>query len=319
MIARSALAIAALLGLLAVAPTSEAHANGVVADGEHRIDAGGAVELDASVHFHRLVGEVRIADARPGDALVVRVRTPDGTFVAAEGASPLRVNALVACCHDATWTPIVVRIENAGPRPILAEASLVLLHDGFAVADRRAETGADVSLIVLLGAPALVALWPRRTARPAPRALRHAAYALAGAWLLAGAIAIPTMLVYGGGPIQALVAAAARLPWIPGPILTTQDVLTLALVALWAAALVRWGAACRAAPAARGPVLFAFALALTAIAGGLAWALSTPARVVPLLGMAAALAGPLAWMLPPVRRALATVPVGVDEARAKED
>lgn len=293
-----------LAALLAGAPIASAHENQLVVDETRRVPAAGAVELAGRVHHHRLVGVVTLVDARAGEAILLRVEGPDGSRIVAGPAQALRVNALLGCCDDASWTSYEVRIETRTSRETDVRARLALLHDGFSVAAERAEPGAASSMVLFVGVPFLFALWPRRAAPRSPRPLRSAALAIGAAGILALALCVPAILAFGGGPVAALVAAAISLPWLPGPFVTTQDVTTLALLALWAVAVVRWGQAARTG-VSRATIAMAVALATIAIAGGLAWALEYGTLLVPIAVAIAGAAAPLAWTLPPVRRALA--------------
>ncbi|HVM44813.1 MAG TPA: hypothetical protein VM582_02665, partial [Candidatus Thermoplasmatota archaeon] len=144
----------ALLALMMLSATAAAHDNQPVAEGRYTIPARGAVELPAEIHWHRLVGEARVADGE--GPLSVVVRGPGGRALVAGPANELRVNALVACCDDVGWAPHVVRLENGGARPLVVEAHLVFLHDGLGVAADDAETGAALSMLLFAGLPALL-------------------------------------------------------------------------------------------------------------------------------------------------------------------
>ena len=311
-------ALALLLALLALSGAASAHRNAQVAEGTLRIPAGGAVELPAELHHHRLVGTVAAGDARA--LLAVRVLGPGGDATLAGPGASLRVNALVACCDDAPWSPHVVRIENRGARAVEAHASLALLHDGLSVAARDAETGAAASLLVIVAIPAALALAAMRRAtpaRPPAPALRLAAAALAGLALLAAALALPTMRDLGGGPASATIAVAARLPWLANPILTTQDLLMLLLLALWAAALLAWASALRRGGSRQALAALAAPLALLPALSASAWALEYGVLLVPLLAGAFAAAAPLAWALREARRALGAPAPDADDADAR--
>lgn len=290
-----ACALVAALVLLGALPFAAAHENQKVADGRSRILPGDAVEFTAPIHYHRLVGHVLSDGVAP---LLIEVVGPRGTTaIVGPGTAPMRVNTLVACCDDATWTPHVVRVRNAGERAVDATIALSFLHDGFAVAAVDAETGAALSMLLFAGLPAA---WGYRALRrhreiTTPNVVASVA-GLTALWALAGLIALPSMILYGGGPASGIVAAAAHLPWWGNAFVTTADLLTLLLLGLWITALVAWVGAARCAPRRRAVVVLAVVLAVGALASSAVWALEYRRWVVPLGAGALAASLPIVWL-----------------------
>lgn len=282
-----------LVALPLLAATASAHENKLVADELVSIAPGASVEYPVTLHYHRLVGAV----AAEGSSLVVGVSGPGGTTRVAGPGSDLRVDALVRCCKGTTWAEHVVTIENVGAAAASPQVRLVLLHDGLSVTADDAGAGAAVSLLVLVAVPSALALRRlRRRQAPAEtrRPLAVAWGALAALCLLAAALALPSMLLYGGGPAAGAMASAAHLPWVGNAFVTTSDLLLLALLALWILALLAWASAARRERTATTRLLGGV-LAAGALAASIAWAIEGPSWPVPLLAGVAASAVPLAW------------------------
>lgn len=287
-------------------PSAQAHENQAVTDGMHVLPPRGTVEFTERIHYHRLVGVVDAEGPASGtEVLRVDVVGPAATTTLAHGALPLRVNGLVPCCDDATWSPHTVRLVNEGDQELTVDARLSFLHDGLVLAAMDAEPGAAVSMLLFAAVPTGIALARLRRGSPGTpaAALRAGGAAVAGLWLLAAALALPSMIAYRGGPAAGVVAASAHLPWVGNAFLMTGDLLILALLGLWILALASWSAAARRASADRRVLGLGLLLALGALASSIAWAIDYDSWPVPLAAGALAAGAPLAWLAGPRRRA----------------
>lgn len=290
------LPLAVLAVLVAPATMAAAHENKAVATGPVVVPAGGSLRFPVDVHYHRIVGTVHAPDEAA--RLALRAEGPEGRTPLAEPGASLRVNALLPCCDGVGWAAHEIVLENAGARPVPASVRLVALHDGFAVSALDAETGAALSMLVFAAAPPLLALRAFRKGKlhePArPWALRSGA-AVAVLWGLAAAITVPPLLRYGGGLAGAVTASAADLPWTTNPIVTTADLLVLALVATWMTALAFWAKAARRSGSQTAVRALGLVLGAGALVAGVAWSMDSPALAVPLAAAVLAAALPLGW------------------------
>ena len=309
--------IVLLAALVAPATMAAAHENKVVGAGPVVVPAGGALRFPVEVHYHRIVGTVEAAD---GNArLALRADGPGGRTLLAEPAATLRVNALVACCEGVGWAEHTIVLDNPGTRPVPASVRLVALHDGLVVSALDVESGAALSILIFAGAPPLLALRTLRKGRldePARPWVLRSGFLLVSLWGLAAAITVPPLVRYGGGLASAVTASAADLPWTTNPIVTTADLLVLALVATWITTLVLWAKAARRNGSRSAVRALGLALGAGAILAGVSWAIDSPSAVVPLASGALAAALPLGWTAWTFRAASAREVVDATEPAA---
>jgi hypothetical protein len=306
--APATLAVVLTLGLLLVPSSVAAHENRPVYRGTLELGPGEGVSLGADLHYHRFVGRVRVVgdgigevrlDLIGGDGRTIeRLGGPGAEFV---------LNRLVRCCKGAAWSPFAVRLENPGASPIRVEVDLVLLHDGVAVLTDDAEPGAAATALfwfVLFSGVFGYRLW-RRTPGEGRSTIwaRRAAFGHLAMWAGAGALGVVGMLRYGGGPVAGNIAVAADLPWIPGPILTTQDLFLGACIGLWAFSVGAWSRAARIAPEDRSVARLGILLGGGAILAAGIWAVEYGSWVVPALVAVGSSALPLLGGILILRRA----------------
>ena len=306
--APATLAVALTLGLFLVPSSVAAHENRPVYRGTLEMGPGEGVSLGAELHYHRLVGRVRVVGEGGGEVRLDLIGEDGRTIerLAGPGAE-LVLNRLVRCCKGAAWSLFTVRIENPGPAPIRVEVDLVLLHDGVAVLTDDAEPGAAATALFwffLFSGVFGLFLW-RRT----PGGVRSTSWARRAAlghlamWAGAGTVGVAGMLRYGGGPVAGNIALAADLPWIPGPILTTQDLLLGAYMGLWAFSVGAWSRAARSAPEDRSVARLGILLGGGSILAAGIWAVEYGSWVVPALVAVGSSALPLLCGILILRRA----------------
>jgi hypothetical protein len=102
-------------------------------------------------------------------------------------------------------------------------------------------------------------------------------------WMAAGAMAGWGMIRYGGGPVSGAIAAAADVPWIDGPIVTSQDLVIGSWMILWIIALGSWTAASRRAPASPAIGALGLVLGASAFIVCLIWAVDYGTVIMPAL------------------------------------
>ncbi len=300
---------AAALFVLLVAPLpGDAHENRRVHEGRILLAAGERIAFPADLHYHRLVGTVRVVpgSGAAGDTgvllRVVRAGSAD-TLTLAGPAHDLRVSRLVPCCLGVDWSPHLVIVENPGGGAVEVRLRLVLLHDGFAVIGANSEPGAAISALGWFGG--FAALFGFLLLRgPVASGSRGGALAWylrsqGALWLAASALAGWGMLRYGGGPAGGIIAVGADLPWIPNAILTTQDLIFLLLMLLWLLSVALWTGAARRGRSREAPERLRVGLAGVVLGAGsflaaTVWAAEYGLILVPALVGAAAAAVPLA-------------------------
>jgi hypothetical protein len=281
----------AVVGLIAGtgAPGSAwAHENRGVHEGTVHIAAGERLIFPVELHYHRVVGHVRTVDANAGE-FALHILGPEGevwsTVRGRDGSLP--VNVLVPCCKGTTWASHDIVLENLGSVALEVDLRLVLLHDGIAVMGANAEEGAAATPLIWF----LVfgTLFGYRLLRGGPMsgsARRWAFWTIgshAVTWMSAGAMAAWGMIHYGGGPVSGTIAAAADLPWLNNPIVTSQDLVIGSWMILWIIALGSWTAASRRAPESPAIGALGLVLGVSALIVCLTWAIEYGTVMMPML------------------------------------
>lgn len=264
--------LAVLVALSFIAAPTAAHGDGPGHDDASLTLAAGDHEAyPVEVHWHRVVGTLRAVDPPDGQAEVLvldepayaafRAGDPFETTIQAGPASALRLNALIRCCDDATWTPYRIVVRNADPDETATfDVQLQTVHDDAGVALTAAESGGvPIDTGLIFGGAALVLgrrVWPkiRSDGRdgsatgglgdPAVRAALVAGAVLAG---LVG-LSVAGMVAFGGSPIEGAVAALALFPFPESefvsrtvPLLGGALVGTLYVLHLWTRTIQRDG------------------------------------------------------------------------------
>jgi hypothetical protein len=293
------LAIVALIAWTAAPGSARAHENRVIHEGTVHIAAGERLTFPVELHYHRVVGRVRTLDADAGE-LALHILGADGVARATVRGRDrsFGVNVLVPCCRGTTWASHDIVLENLGPVALEVDLRLVLVHDGIAVMGANAEGGAAATPLIwflvfgiLFGHRMLRGGAIRGSARPWAFCTvgSHAAI-----WVSAGALAGWGMAHYGAGPVSGTIAAAADLPWLSNPIVTSQDLVIGSWMVLWIIALGSWTAASRRAPDSRAIGVLGVVLGAGAVIACLTWAIEYGTVVMPLLVAATTAALPAA-------------------------
>lgn len=288
--------IAAVAGalVLGVATAGLAHGDDRLATGPFTVGPGGTVSFEGEVHYHRLTARV---DA-DGPVIVRFVEAASGRLAAAAGpATSIRMNELIRCCDDTTWTSHRLEIANPAGTAVAGSVTATLVHDDLAVMVFTAESGTRESVVIL--GLALVALLWRSTRRRPDRALRPATV---GAGVLGGGVVVLAAVgtsAYGTGGPPALLAVLAHVPVVPfNTVVSRASLLLGATMFGWGWATVRWAAARPGAATrpwvATGAVLAAMPVATAALmiraygtwpmAVAMALAAAAPATMVLLRG-----------------------------------
>lgn len=231
------------LALLITTPFATAHGDVRGHDGIAEMAPGESMHFEATIHYHRLVGTVRAVEG--ASLFEVSVIGPGGEAQWIAGpAESLRVNYLVTCCKDATWTDHTFTVRNVGPSTVTAKVDLVLLHDDFAVIAENAEPGASWQTLLIAILLAAIPAWLAR--RPAAsdearaqRWLRIGWWSLAAAWVGIATLSFIGMVRYGGGPLVGSRVAMAPLPTY-GAFVNSYLLVALPMMALWVVALSGW-------------------------------------------------------------------------------
>jgi hypothetical protein len=293
-----ALAVAALIAGTGAPGSAWAHENRRIHEGTVHIAGGERLTFPVELHYHRVVGHVRTVDANAGE-LALHILGPAGearaTFSGPYGS--LVVNMLVPCCKGTTWASHDIVIENLGSVALEVDLRLVLLHDGIAVMGANAEGGAAATPLIWF----LVfgTLFGYRMVRGGPisGSARPWAFWTVGShavmWISAGAMAGWGMIHYGGGPVSGTVAAAADLPWLDNPIVTSQDLVIGSWMILWIIAMGSWAAASRRAPDSRVIGALGLVLGVSALIVCVTWAIEYGAVIMPIFVAATAAALPV--------------------------
>jgi hypothetical protein len=283
-----------LAGLVAPAPAAAHGDSGVDLDGV-TLAPGDSVSSGVRLHYHRLVALVQ-ADG----AVVLSLLDESGAAVLDRGPAPsIRLNELVSCCDDQTWTPYEVVVHNPGDSPVTLDATIMLVHDDLAVMAFAAESGVRES-VVALGALWTWVLWRAvRRSRRVP-SLRSAVAGLAAAAVLTVGMAAVGSWRYESGGAPGVLAALGDVPILPlNPAVSRASLLVLLALLLWAWSGARWAASRQAAGQAAwvvtgaallGAVLataaaVAQAYALTGVVVGAAVAAGVPVLLVLVHGM----------------------------------
>lgn len=322
--------LVALVALSFIAAPTAAHGDGPGhGDGSLTLAPGGHEAFPVEVHWHRVVGTLRAVDPPEARAEVLVLDEPAyaafqagdpfaPTFQAGP-ASAVRLNALIRCCDDATWTPYRIVVRNADPdEGVTFDVQLQTIHDDAGVSLTAAESGGvPVYVGLVFGGAALVLgrrVWPEigsaghvgaatgRLGDPAVRAALVAGAVLVG---LVG-LSVAGMAAFGGSPIEGAVAALALFPFPESQIISRTIPLfggalvgTLYVLHLWTRTIQRDG------QGTSPRVLLLGALAAGAMATVLVLGTATygPQALVGGLAMTGPLVGVVAFGIHAVRRA----------------
>lgn len=260
----------AVVALLLLPAPAAAHGDGPGhGDDALKLGPGGHQAYPVEVHWHRVVGTLRASDPPEGQAEVLvldepayaafQAGVPFEPTIRAGPASSLRLNALIRCCADATWTPYHVIVRNAGDQAATFEVQLQTVHDDAGVAFTATESGGvPVIELLIFGGAAVVlgrrvrspirARAPARTepsgaASPSDPAIRAG---LAGAVVLTLLVSLTVAgsWAFGGSPIEAAVAGLALVPFPDNGVVGRAGALlglgligTLATLHFWTRAL----------------------------------------------------------------------------------
>lgn len=238
----AAFVLAAAL-LVGAAPMAGAHGDAPGFQGSGTVAPGAFVAFEASVHWHRLVGTASSdSDEAP---LVVEVYGPDDAlyYVAGPGTQ-LRINALVECCRDATWSLHAFLVRNVGDVAATVDVELVLLHDDLAVVAHGAEGDGPWMTLTIVTLLAAVPAWrAHATTPPHPergrRWLRIGWWTLGASWAIVLGFTLYGWTRYGGTPLEALRAGFAPMP-MHGAFFNSFMLVMLALMAAWGVTLAAW-------------------------------------------------------------------------------
>jgi hypothetical protein len=283
-----ALAALALIAGTGAPGSAWAHENRGIHEGTVHIAAGERLTFPVALHYHRVVGHVRTVEANAGElALHILGREGEAWATVRGRYGNLVVNVLVPCCKGTTWASHDIVLENLGPVALEVDIRLVLLHDGIAVMGANAEEGAAATpLIWFLGFGTLFGYRMLRGG-PISGSARPWAFWTVGShavmWMSAGAMAGWGMIHYGGGPVSGTIAAAADLPWLNNPIVTSQDLVIGSWMILWIIAMGSWAAASRRAPESRAIGTLGIVLGLGACMVCLTWAIEYGTVIMPVL------------------------------------
>ena len=253
--------IGALLVLIITAAPVAAHGDVVIVERLLELAPRTAQDFSGELHYHRLVGVI----TSDTDVSVRFARSADDVAAIELGAArEIRLNTLIRCCDDRTWTPYLLTLRNDTDRPARVRADVRLVHDDLAVMAYQAEAGTRESVLII-GGIWLALLWtvrrrPRRPLRPA---------AIAFAVLATGVVALALYGAarYGGGGPAALVAVLFDVPVLPvNPIVSRAAVLLLVMGVAWSWILARWAASDRG----RAHALVGVALLASVVASAVA-------------------------------------------------
>jgi hypothetical protein len=229
------LGLAAVLLLSTAAAPAAAHGDVVVVDRLIHVPPRGVATFHGELHYHRLIGTIT-SDLPVG----VRFgRAGGGALAVDRPADPEhRLNSLIRCCDEGTWTPYTLTITNEGEAPATVRADVRLVHDDLAVMAYQAEEGTRES-VVIIGGIWLALLF---TARRSRRVLGRTPLALAALSAVVIAFAAYGAWRYGGGTGPgALVAALSDVPVLPtNPIVSRAALLLLLIGIAWSWVLARW-------------------------------------------------------------------------------
>lgn len=258
--------------LLGTATPALAHGDGPGhGDDSVRLAPGDHRAFPIEVHWHRVVGTVGAAD--PPEARAEVLVLDEAAFAAFQAGGPfeptihagpagaLRINELIRCCDDATWTSYHIVVRNAdAARTATFDVQLQTVHDDAGVGLTAAESGGvPIFTALIFGGAGLVLgrrVWPKirsaghvgaatgRLGDPAVRAALVAGAVVVG---LAG-LSVAGMVAFGGSPIEGAVAALALFPFPESefvsrtlPLLGGALVGTLYVLHLWTRTIQRDG------------------------------------------------------------------------------
>jgi hypothetical protein len=245
------------------ATPASAHGDVILVDRTVQIAPRSAATFEGELHYHRLIGVVS-SDVEVS-VRFARTRDEAAAFEAAAGRET-RVNTLVRCCDDGTWTRYALTLRNDTERPATVRADVRLIHDDLAVMAYQAEAGTRES-VVIIGGIWLALLWAAR--RRAARPVRPTAMVFGALSAIVIALALYGAARYGGAGPPALVAALGDVPVLPAnPIVSRAALLLFAVGVVWSWVLARWAAA----ETGRAHALTAAGLIASVIATALAMA-----------------------------------------------
>jgi hypothetical protein len=210
---RAGAVIVATIAALAALGAGPALAHGDLrlVDEVLHLDPGASARFDGEVHYHRLVGRV---DADGPVAVRLVDRTSSEIVLAPPASSSVALNALLRCCDEQAWAPHTLVVENPGPRPVVVDARVALVHDDLAVMVDGAEPGTR-SGVALFAIGWVLVLW--RLTRRAPLAAPPTRSLLLLAGLVGAglSLAVYGSVRYGGWGAPGLVAALFDVPVLP--------------------------------------------------------------------------------------------------------
>lgn len=214
---------------------ASAHGDVRLVDETLQLAAGGAVEFDGDLHYHRVVGHLD-ADQPITVELIDPARS--ATVMSFGPAHSISINRLVQCC-DVAWASHRLVIHNDGTETATVEARVTLIHDDLAVMVYRAESGTAESVVVMGG----IWWWAVRRVRRGQRSTSAARATATAAMIVAAVLAVAAWGAsrYGGGGAPALVAGLADVPVLPiNPLVGRASLLMGLMMIGWAIAGVSW-------------------------------------------------------------------------------
>jgi hypothetical protein len=214
---------------------ASAHGDVRLVDETFPLPAGGTVEFDGGLHYHRVVGRLD-ADQPITVELIDTARIV--TVMSFGPAHSISINRLVQCCEVA-WASHRLVIRNHGTESATVDARVTFVHDDLAVMVYRAESGTAESVAVMGG----IWWWVVRRVRRGQRSTSAARAATTAATVLAFVLAVAAWgaFRYGGGGAPALVAGAADVPMLPiNPLASRASLLMGVMMIGWAVAGVSW-------------------------------------------------------------------------------